>query len=78
MKIKHDVQHLVRGLAKCPRCGTEVARPSKEWDYSVFHVKKFDCKKCEKGFMAYFNGGRLSHARLVSKTNGRTLFEHKP
>jgi transposase-like protein len=48
-------------LVRCPRCGTEVSASSKEWDYNVFHVKRFDCKKCDKAFMAYFREGKLSH-----------------
>jgi len=48
-------------LVKCPRCGTEVSLPSREWDYHVFHVKRFDCKKCDKAFMAYYREGKLSH-----------------
>jgi uncharacterized protein (UPF0212 family) len=48
-------------LAKCPKCGTEVSKATKEWDYSAFHVKKFDCKKCEKSFKAYFLEGKMSH-----------------
>jgi len=38
-------------LVKCPRCGTEVSASTREWDYSVFHVK----------FMAYYREGKLSH-----------------
>ena len=48
-------------MVKCPRCGTNVPESSKEWDYTVFHVKKFDCEKCGKGFMAYYKGAKLSH-----------------
>lgn len=48
-------------MVKCPRCGTEIPKATKEWDYSVFHVKRFDCEKCEKSFKAYFREGRLSH-----------------
>ncbi|MFX0116743.1 MAG: hypothetical protein ACFFB3_19500 [Candidatus Hodarchaeota archaeon] len=48
-------------MVNCPRCGTDISKSTKEWDYSAFHVKRFDCKKCEKAFMAYYRGGKLSH-----------------
>lgn len=48
-------------MVKCPRCGTEVSTSTREWDYSAFHVKRFDCKKCDKAFMAYYREGKLSH-----------------
>jgi len=46
---------------KCPRCGSEASDTNKEWDYSAFHVKRFDCEKCGKAFMAYYREGKLSH-----------------
>jgi ribosomal protein S27AE len=52
---------MVVPLVKCPRCGTEVFKATKEWEYSAFHVKKFDCEKCEKSFKAYFLEGKISH-----------------
>jgi len=48
-------------VMKCPRCGSEASDTHKEWDYSAFHVKRFDCKRCEKAFMAYYREGKLSH-----------------
>ena len=33
----------------------------KEWDYSIFHVKKFNCEICNRNFNAYFKRGKLSH-----------------
>jgi len=45
----------------CERCGTEVTESTREWDYAAFHVKRFDCVKCEKSFRAYFHKGNLSH-----------------
>lgn len=48
-------------LVECPRCGTEISTSTREWDYHVFHVKKFDCERCDKGLMAYFRKGKLSH-----------------
>lgn len=48
-------------MVTCPRCGAEVFASSKEWNYGAFHVKRFSCKRCGKGFMAYYREGRLSH-----------------
>jgi transposase-like protein len=48
-------------MVKCPRCGNDVSHVLKEWDYSIFHVKKFDCPKCNKTFSAYYREGKLSH-----------------
>jgi len=48
-------------MVKCPRCGTDVATSAREWDYSAFHVKRFDCKNCEKSFKVYYHKGKLSH-----------------
>jgi len=48
-------------MVNCPRCGKDVPKASKEWDYAVFHVKQFNCGKCEKKFMAYYRKGKLSH-----------------
>jgi len=48
-------------LVKCPRCEMEVSAASKEWDYSFFHVKMFDCKRCNKSFKVYYCEGKLSH-----------------
>jgi len=48
-------------MVKCPRCGTEIPKATKEWDYAAFHVKRYDCEKCKKSFKAYFHEGKLSH-----------------
>jgi transposase-like protein len=48
-------------LVKCPRCGTDISKVTREWNYSAFHVKRYDCQKCEKSFKAYFREGKLSH-----------------
>ena len=54
-------------MVKCPRCGTEISTATREWDYSVFHVKRYDCEKCDKSFKAYFRGDKLSHTIPKSK-----------
>jgi transposase-like protein len=48
-------------LVNCPRCGTDISKVTKEWDYSAFHVKRYDCQKCEKSFRAYYLKNKLSH-----------------
>jgi len=46
-------------MVQCPRCGKKVSNTSKEWDYTVFHVKLFNCPKCNKTFKAYYRQGKL-------------------
>jgi len=46
---------------KCPRCGIEVSPSGKEWNYNIFRVKRFDCKKCKKAFMGYYRAEKLNH-----------------
>jgi len=46
-------------LVKCPLCGGEVSNASKEWDFSVFHIKRFYCGACQKAFNAYYRAGQL-------------------
>jgi transposase-like protein len=52
---------LVYAVVQCPYCNAEVPKSTKEWDYASFHVKKFKCPKCERGFRAYYFEGKLSH-----------------
>jgi len=54
-------------MARCPRCGEEVPNASKEWNYAVFHVRLFNCRKCNKSFKAYYRKGKLSHTIPKSK-----------
>jgi len=54
-------------MEKCPRCGKDVQKPSKEWNYAAFQVKLFKCAECEKTFKAYYRGGKLSHTIPKSK-----------
>ena len=58
IQLFHKVSYV---LVKCPRCKTNIPKATKEWDYSVFHVKLFNCEKCEKSFKAYFKKGKFSH-----------------
>jgi len=48
-------------MVKCPRCKREISNALKEWDYSAFHVKLFNCEKCSKTFKAYYRADKLSH-----------------
>jgi uncharacterized protein with PIN domain len=54
-------------MVKCPRCGKEVPDASKEWNYSIYHVKLFNCEKCDKTFKVYYREGKLSHTIPKSK-----------
>lgn len=44
-------------LVACPRCGKEISRVIKEWDFRVFHVKNYYCDKCDKKFNEYYRNG---------------------
>lgn len=60
--LGHDVRNIMEiYMAACPRCGTEVSKHTKEWDYANFHVRLFTCPKCEKTFKYYCKQGKLSH-----------------
>jgi transcriptional regulator NrdR family protein len=52
---------------KCPICRKEATDTRKEWDYSVFHVKLFNCNNCKKKFKAYYKEGKLRHTIPKSK-----------
>ena len=54
-------------VVKCPKCGTESSDVVKEWNYSIYHVKNYMCKKCRKSFKAYFLEGKLNHTIPKSK-----------
>ena len=56
-------------MVKCPRCGTEVSKSEKEWNYrhGYYHVALHICQKCKKSFSAYFHNGKLSHTIPKSK-----------
>ena len=48
-------------MVKCPRCGIEAQPTGKEWNYSVFDVKSYYCKQCEKKFNAYYLDDKLRY-----------------
>ena len=49
-------------MVKCPRCSKSISgKITNEWDYSVFHVKRFECEKCGQPFRAYFRNDKFSH-----------------
>jgi hypothetical protein len=48
-------------MAKCPRCSSNAKLTGKEWDYGSFHVKQYACSGCEKMFMEYYKGDKVSH-----------------
>jgi transcriptional regulator NrdR family protein len=53
-------------VAKCPYCGYEVKFPSREWKYSVFIVKRFDCPNCGKWFREYYRGESLKFILILT------------
>jgi transposase-like protein len=48
-------------MPMCPNCGSGNSILLKEWEYAAFHVKAFECKKCQKMFREYYYKGKLSH-----------------
>jgi hypothetical protein len=46
-------------MAKCPKCRTEVVKPSKEWKYGQFTVALFECA-CGTRFREYARNGKYS------------------
>jgi predicted RNA-binding Zn-ribbon protein involved in translation (DUF1610 family) len=59
-------------MVECPRCGKEGKDTYKEWDYSAFHVKQFNCTNCGKTFKAYYRDKGLSHT--IPKRNKARAF----
>ncbi|HMK94107.1 MAG TPA: hypothetical protein VK536_01780 [Candidatus Limnocylindrales bacterium] len=57
-------------MAKCPSCGLENVKLAKEWDYSFFHVSKFDCTDCKAQFREYMIEGKHAFT-LIRKEDGR-------
>jgi uncharacterized C2H2 Zn-finger protein len=54
-------------MVRCPICGEDISRGSKEWSYAAFEVRLFKCPECEKTFKAYYREGKLSHTIPKSK-----------
>jgi len=54
-------------LGKCPNCGFEVNVPSREWKYSQFDVKRFDCPNCGKWFGEYYCEGVLKFTLILTR-----------
>ena len=48
-------------MSSCPRCNSPAKLTGKEWEYGQFHVKQHTCAKCEKKYMEYYKGNKLSH-----------------
>jgi len=41
-------------MVKCPNCGTKVSTVSREWNYSRYHVKRYDCPNCKTWIREYY------------------------
>lgn len=54
-------------MAKCPKCKTEVTKPSKNWNYSVYVVKMYKCS-CGNQFREYLRDGKSKF--VLSAHNG--------
>gem|GEM_PF-1422594 len=59
-------------MSKCPNCGNEATKIVKEWNYSIFHVKNFNCTTCQKNFKAYFKQGKFSH--IIDSTQRKPIY----
>jgi len=46
-------------MAKCPKCKTEMPKPSKNWKYGIFTVKMYKCN-CGNQIREYFRDDKLS------------------
>jgi DNA-directed RNA polymerase subunit RPC12/RpoP len=38
-------------MAKCPKCGNEVCKPTKTLDNEVFRIQEYNCEKCNHKFI---------------------------
>ena len=54
-------------MAKCPKCKTEVSKPSKNWKYGIFTVKMYKCN-CGNQFREYYKGDKVRF--VLSAHNG--------
>ena len=55
-------------MAKCPKCKTEVSKPTKNWKYSSYLVKMYKCD-CGNQFREYYKGDKVKF--LLSAHNGK-------
>jgi len=60
----------VVSLAKCPKCGTEVKKPTREWKYGIFLVKRYDCPNCSIWFREYYYKGELRFTLMPQPGKG--------
>ena len=54
-------------MVNCPKCGSDNTKPTKEWNYSVFRVKSFNCQKCETKFRDYTRKGKNTFTLVCNK-----------
>jgi hypothetical protein len=57
-------------MVKCPNCGAEVRAISKEWNYGIFHVKRYDCSNCKTWFREYHYKDKVSFVLMPVKGKG--------
>jgi hypothetical protein len=57
-------------MVKCPNCGAEVRTISKEWNYGIFHVKRYDCSNCKTWFREYYYKDKVSFVLMPVKGKG--------
>jgi len=54
-------------MVKCPKCGTNVPKSVKDWNYGIFHVNMYKCD-CGNQFREYFHERKLKF--VLSAHNG--------
>ncbi|RLF09597.1 MAG: hypothetical protein DRJ69_04385 [Thermoprotei archaeon] len=64
-------------MVKCPKCGAEVEKPSKEWSYRAFHVKRYDCPNCGTWFREYYHQGKLKFVLMPEPGKGIRKVERR-
>jgi len=62
-------------MARCPKCGTEVKTPTREWKYSVYTVKRYDCPNCGLWFREYYYKGEVKFVLAPVKGKGLRKWE---
>jgi hypothetical protein len=61
---------MVMSSAKCPNCSNKIEATTKEWNYGIFHVKRFDCPNCKIWFREYYYKEKLSFILMPVKGKG--------